>query len=116
LATKTVKTRIKTPNIVPIVDAHDQELIREAAEHLEHPSLAARLSNAIGTPMEVAFELMPRTAPQHTSHSRRQSQGYIGQRKSVATLTTRHWSDFPALLAASSVYRDCLLNCQSRLP
>ena len=60
MPTKTINTRIKTPNVAPIVDAHDQELIREAADHLEHPSLAARLSNAIGTPMEVAFELMPR--------------------------------------------------------
>ena len=51
MPTKTINTRIKTPNVVPIVDAHDQELIREAADHLEHPSLAARLSNAIGTPM-----------------------------------------------------------------
>jgi hypothetical protein len=59
--TKSIDNRIKMPDIVPIVDARDQELIYQAAQHLEHPSLAARLSNAIGTPMEVAFELMPRS-------------------------------------------------------
>jgi hypothetical protein len=31
-----------------------------AADHLEHPSLAARLSSAVGTPLEMAGKVLPR--------------------------------------------------------
>jgi hypothetical protein len=38
----------------------DRVLVRRAAEHLEHPSLAARLTSLVGTPIEVGMELLPR--------------------------------------------------------
>jgi hypothetical protein len=38
----------------------DMVLLQQACEHLEHPSLAARLSSVVGTPIEVALNLLPR--------------------------------------------------------
>jgi hypothetical protein len=34
--------------------------LRRACRHLEHPSLAARLSSVVGTPIEVGLNLLPR--------------------------------------------------------
>lgn len=42
------------------LDPADLERLRWATEHLEHPSLAARLTNIVGTPIEIAVNLMPR--------------------------------------------------------
>jgi hypothetical protein len=41
------------------LEAGDLEALQAAHEQLEHPSLAARLSNVIGTPIEVALTLLP---------------------------------------------------------
>jgi hypothetical protein len=41
-------------------EAGDQELLRKSFCALEHPSLAARLSGVIGTPIEIAVHLLPR--------------------------------------------------------
>jgi len=41
------------------MDAEDFERLRRANEHLEHPGLAARLSSAVGTPVEMAVRLLP---------------------------------------------------------
>lgn len=38
----------------------DIAVLREAVRHLEHPSLAARLSSVVGTPIEIALQLLPR--------------------------------------------------------
>ncbi len=38
----------------------DLALLKKAHRHLEHPSLAARLTNVVGTPMEIAFKLLPK--------------------------------------------------------
>lgn len=38
----------------------DFDDLRWAYRHLEHPSLAARLSNMLGTPIEAGFKLLPR--------------------------------------------------------
>lgn len=38
----------------------DRDTLMWATGHLEHPSLAARLSSVIGTPIDIAFKLMPR--------------------------------------------------------
>jgi hypothetical protein len=37
----------------------DMTVLREAVQHLEHPSFAARLSSVVGTPIEMAVELLP---------------------------------------------------------
>jgi len=42
------------------MEARDLEALKQAYRHLEHPSLAARLSNVIGTPIETALKLLPR--------------------------------------------------------
>jgi hypothetical protein len=42
------------------ISPEDREIIRLASEHLEHPSLAARLTSVVGTPMEFALRLLPR--------------------------------------------------------
>lgn len=39
----------------------DARLLRWAHEHLEHPSLAARLTNFIGLPIERGLKLLPKT-------------------------------------------------------
>ncbi|MGD8618512.1 MAG: EcsC family protein [Gammaproteobacteria bacterium] len=38
----------------------DLETLRWATRHLEHPSLAARLTSVIGTPIEIGIRLLPR--------------------------------------------------------
>ncbi len=38
----------------------DYEALRVAHHHLEHPSLAARLSSVVGTPIELVLQLMPK--------------------------------------------------------
>ena len=42
------------------LEAGDQALLRKSYYALEHPSLAARLSGVIGTPIELAVHLLPR--------------------------------------------------------
>lgn len=42
------------------LDPQDLERLRWATQHLEHPSLAARLSSVVGTPIEIAVNLLPR--------------------------------------------------------
>jgi hypothetical protein len=41
------------------LSVQDQEILIKAYECLEHPSFAARLSNLVGTPIEVATQLLP---------------------------------------------------------
>lgn len=46
--------------------------LRQACRHLEHPSLAARLSNVVGTPIEVGLNLLPKRwhdGIQRTAHA-----------------------------------------------
>ena len=40
--------------------AEDLEVLEWATRHLEHPSLAARLSSIVGTPIDIAINLLPR--------------------------------------------------------
>ena len=40
--------------------ADDQETLRSVYQILEHPSLAARLSGVVGTPIEIAYHLLPK--------------------------------------------------------
>lgn len=42
------------------IEQSDLALLRQAHHLLEHPSLAARLSNVVGTPIEVGLHLLPR--------------------------------------------------------
>lgn len=42
------------------MDAADLEALRGATQHLEHPSLAMRLSSIVGTPIEIGVKLLPR--------------------------------------------------------
>jgi hypothetical protein len=41
------------------IGASDMEALRWAFEHLEHPSLAARLTALVGTPLEEGLKLLP---------------------------------------------------------
>jgi hypothetical protein len=48
-------------NDVPdAMEAEDLETLKWATQHLEHPSLAMRLSSVLGTPIEIAVKLLPR--------------------------------------------------------
>lgn len=42
------------------LSSHDRALLARAHHILEHPSLAARLTSVVGTPIEVAIKLLPR--------------------------------------------------------
>jgi len=53
----------------------DREALRRAHAHLEHPSLAARLTNVVGTPIETAFGLLPRRWYRHIHRSAERSIG-----------------------------------------
>jgi len=48
-------------NLPQVIAAEDIQLLRQAYMTLEHPSLAARLSNVLGTPIEIAMGLLPRS-------------------------------------------------------
>ena len=48
-------------NLPQVIAAEDIQLLRQAYMTLEYPSLAARLSNVLGTPIEMAMELLPKS-------------------------------------------------------
>lgn len=48
-----------THSPVPGLSAADREDLIRARQELEHPSLAARLTSVLGTPIEVGFRLLP---------------------------------------------------------
>lgn len=51
---------VKSKRVVPFVLApEDQQRLQRAFDHLEYPSLAARLSSVVGTPIEMAVKLLP---------------------------------------------------------
>lgn len=64
----------------------DLERLRWAIAHLEHPSLAARLSSIIGTPIEIAVKLLPRPVYQR---ARTWADAAIGQIMEVAASSMR---------------------------
>jgi hypothetical protein len=43
------------------MEADDLEALHSATRHLEHPSLAMRLSSIIGTPIDIGIKLLPRS-------------------------------------------------------
>lgn len=43
-----------------VISADDLAVLRDAHTHLEHPSLAARLTNFVGLPLERGVKLLPR--------------------------------------------------------
>ncbi|MDJ0881330.1 MAG: EcsC family protein, partial [Gammaproteobacteria bacterium] len=50
----------KVDDHIPVmIDMDDMNDLRKSYITLEHPSLAARLSSVIGTPIEVALQLLP---------------------------------------------------------
>jgi hypothetical protein len=59
----TVKNRktplLKTPPMS--IKAEDLDTLRSVYQVLEHPSLAARISGVVGTPIEIAYHLLPKT-------------------------------------------------------
>jgi len=44
------------------IDSEDMKSLEWASQKLEHPSLAARISNLAGTPIDMAIHLLPRAA------------------------------------------------------
>jgi len=49
-----------TDNAVLGISNEDMARLQAACEHLEHPSLAARLTSVVGTPIEVGLGLLPK--------------------------------------------------------
>jgi hypothetical protein len=45
--------------LISSLSGEDLAILHEAVQHLEHPSFAARLSSVVGTPIEMAVELLP---------------------------------------------------------
>jgi hypothetical protein len=45
----------------PAMDEHDLECLTKAHHCLEHPSFAARLTNVVGTPIDIALQLLPKS-------------------------------------------------------
>jgi len=44
----------------PVMDESDFECLSQAHRCLEHPSFAARLTNVVGTPIDIALQLLPK--------------------------------------------------------
>jgi len=57
---------VSVTKLTTSLDRADLETLRWATQHLEHPSLAARLSSMVGTPIEIVIKLMPRGLFQRT--------------------------------------------------
>lgn len=51
-----------------ILSPEDVLSLKQAHERLEHPSFAIRLSNVIGTPIEIALKLLPRRSYRRLRH------------------------------------------------
>lgn len=51
-----------TFDIACCIEPEDMKYLEWASRHLEHPSLAARISSMVGTPIDIAIQLLPRTA------------------------------------------------------
>ncbi len=51
-----------------ILSPADRQSLRLAHEHLEYPSFAIRLSNVIGTPIEMGLKLLPRSWYRNLRH------------------------------------------------
>jgi hypothetical protein len=69
----------------------DLERLRGAIQHLEHPSLAARLMSVVGTPMEIAVKLLPRPL-YHRLHAA--ADAVIAQALEIALSTLGHDETF----------------------
>lgn len=65
----------------------DLDRLRWATAHLEHPSLAARLSSVVGTPIEIAVKLLPRPIYQQVH---RLAHAAVGQALEVALSSLHH--------------------------
>jgi hypothetical protein len=65
----------------------DLQRLRWATQHLEHPSLAARLMNIVGTPIEIAVKLLPRPVYRQV---RALADSAIGQAMEVAASSLHH--------------------------
>jgi hypothetical protein len=75
-------------NTLPMaLDPSDLERLRWATQHLEHPSLAARLTSIVGTPIEIAVKLLPRPIYRQV---RSLADAAIGRVMEVAAATLRH--------------------------
>jgi len=75
-------------NSLPMaIDPADLERLRWATQHLEHPSLAARLMSIVGTPIEIAIKLLPRPVYRQL---RTAADAAIGQVIEVAASSLRH--------------------------
>jgi hypothetical protein len=57
----TTSAHTTLPTRLTLLPEAEQQALERAWVHLEHPSLAARLSSVVGTPIEVGFKLLPRT-------------------------------------------------------
>ena len=69
------------------LESEDLERLRWATQHLEHPSLAARLSSLLGTPIEIAVKLLPRPV---YAQVHRAAEAAVGQVMDVAASSLRH--------------------------
>ena len=69
------------------LDEEDLATLQWATRHLEHPSLAARLSSMIGTPIDILINLMPR--PMY-HRARRLADAAIFNAYRVAVRSLRH--------------------------
>ncbi|MDD5033145.1 MAG: EcsC family protein [Methylococcaceae bacterium] len=65
----------------------DQSRLIRAYEHLEYPSFAARLSSVVGTPIEMAMKLLPRTWYLNIQHC---AEGCISKALDIAISNVRH--------------------------
>lgn len=70
-----------------VIESEDLETLQWATAHLEHPSLAARLSSMVGTPIEIAVNLIPRPIYLRV---RRRADSAITKSLKVAVLSLRH--------------------------
>jgi hypothetical protein len=53
-------TTLAVANRARVFSADDLSALKLAYQRLEHPSFAMRLSNVVGTPIEIAFRLLPK--------------------------------------------------------
>jgi hypothetical protein len=82
--------KLPTSNLPSRIDPEDLARLRWATEHLEHPSLAARLSSLVGTPIDIAIRLLPRPVYKRT---RQMADVAVWKVFKAATSSLRHQAE-----------------------
>lgn len=80
-------------SLISAMDTSEYQQLRRACQALEHPSLAVRLTNVVGTPIEMGLRLLPK---RWFNRLRCTTEKAIGKALNTAIATMHHEQMLPA--------------------